>query len=307
MMSDYDDHNDSYSEDDITDLGTNNDNGNGVLCALCDDGGHLISCIGRCKRSFHPRMEDGIDSACRTLGYTYAELEKMGDYLCENCKYNQHQCFKCGELEPSAEPNAKVLKCENPSCGYFYHPKCVAKLLEPDAPEVDGSSVLAQRIKEGLPFTCPMHRCFNCGGTENRAQKAMQLAGCRRCPKSYHIGCLPREISFVTIGWNVPQRAWKLPGLVTIYCLDHKISVATGSAERGHIKFPHRRIVLGRQRLANIGLPRRFAGPGAVQAYNGLRRRLAGPSAARAVGASSNNQVVIDDEGPEADLDMDED
>ncbi|WVZ95369.1 hypothetical protein U9M48_041141 [Paspalum notatum var. saurae] len=235
---DYDDDNDSYRGHDSSDVGTNNDNGTSALCALCDDGGNMLSCIGRCKRSFHPRKEDGIESACRTLGYTSAELEEMGDYLCENCKYNQHQCFKCGELEPSAEPNAKVFKCEDPACGYFYHPKCVAKLLEPDDPDVDGSCELAQRIMEGMPFTCPVHWCFKCRRMEDRTQRAMQLAACRRCPKSYHRECLPREISFETKNKNIKQRGWNLPGIVIIYCLDHEICEATGSAKRGHIKFP---------------------------------------------------------------------
>ncbi|KAJ1266992.1 hypothetical protein BS78_07G022300 [Paspalum vaginatum] len=224
--------------DDNSNVDTNNDDSTDELCALCDDGGNLLSCIGQCKRSFHPTKKDGRESGCKTLGYTSAQLKEIGSYLCNNCKYKQHQCFQCGELEPSAEPNAKVFKCKNSSCGHFYHPKCVAKLLEPDDSDGDESCELAQRIMEGMPFTCPVHWCFKCRRMEDRTQTAMQLAACRRCPKSYHRECLPREISFEKKGKNIKQRAWNLSGIVIIYCLDHEICEATGSAKRGHIKFP---------------------------------------------------------------------
>ncbi|RLN04905.1 uncharacterized protein C2845_PM13G10080 [Panicum miliaceum] len=230
--SDYDEDSNSYGD-------TNNDDGADTLCALCDDGGNLLryASFRQCKRSFHPRKEDGKESKCKTLGYTSAQLKEIDSYLCKNCEYKQHQCFKCGELEPSAEPNAKVFKCNNPTCGHFYHPECVAKLLEPD--DSNGSYELAKRIMAGMPFPCPVHWCFECGRMEDRTQRAMQFAVCRRCPKSYHRECLPREISFETKDKDIKQRAWKLSGIVMIYCLDHKLCKATGNAERGHIKFPH--------------------------------------------------------------------
>ncbi|GJN16402.1 hypothetical protein PR202_gb03387 [Eleusine coracana subsp. coracana] len=65
-----------------------------------------------------------------------------------------------------------VFKCNNASCGHFYHPKCVAKLLEPD----DGACELAQRIMSGMSFTCPVHWCFKCGKMEDRTQRALQFA-----------------------------------------------------------------------------------------------------------------------------------
>lgn len=40
--------------------------------------------------------------------FTYLQEIDSDTYLCKNCEYKQHQCFKCGELEPSDEPNAKV-------------------------------------------------------------------------------------------------------------------------------------------------------------------------------------------------------
>ncbi|KAL6897368.1 hypothetical protein ACP4OV_007064 [Aristida adscensionis] len=232
---DCDSSDDSAIEDDSNDddngAGNTDNDGTDALCAFCDDGGNLLSCVGQCKRSFHPRKKDGRESNCKTLGFTSAQLKGIVAYLCKSCEYKQHQCFKCGELDPSCGPNAKVFKCNNPSCGHFYHPKCVAKLLEPDGSE------LAKEIMGGLQFTCPVHWCFKCKRMEDRTQGALQFAVCRRCPKSYHTECLPRRISFETKE-DVKQRAWELSKVVMIYCLDHEICTTTGNARRGHIKFP---------------------------------------------------------------------
>ncbi|CAO2201374.1 unnamed protein product [Urochloa humidicola] len=89
-------------------------------------------------------QRNGRESKCKTLCYTSAEVERMGTFLCENCKNRQHQCIRCGELEPSHEPNAKVFQCNKESCGYFYHPKCVAQLLDPNA--TDGTYELERKI-----------------------------------------------------------------------------------------------------------------------------------------------------------------
>lgn len=44
------------------------------------------SCKGECKRSFHPTLEDGTKSFCKTLGYTSREVEvdfqSIYDYCC---------------------------------------------------------------------------------------------------------------------------------------------------------------------------------------------------------------------------------
>ncbi|KAL6897367.1 hypothetical protein ACP4OV_007063 [Aristida adscensionis] len=241
--SDCDGSDDSAIEDDSNDddnnAGDTDNDGADALCAFCDDGGNLLSCGGQCKGSFHPRKKDGRESNCKTLGFTSARLKGIGAYLCKNCEYKQHQCFKCGELDPSGGPNAKVFKCNNPSCGHFYHPKCAAKLLEPDSSHGDESCELAKEIMVGMQFTCPVHRCFKCRRTEDRTQRALQFAVCRLCPKSYHRECLPRGIFFETKKL-VKQRAWELSKVVMIYCLDHEIFMSTGSAaRRGHIKFPY--------------------------------------------------------------------
>ncbi|KAL6640089.1 hypothetical protein ACP70R_022399 [Stipagrostis hirtigluma subsp. patula] len=248
-------------DDDVSSGDTDSDDGNDMLCALCDDGGKLLSCMGQCKRSFHPTKKDGRESKCKTLCFTSAQLKEIGTYLRRNCEYQQHQCFKCAELEPSGGPNAKVFKCNIPTCGHFYHPKCVAKLLEPDNSDGDESCDLAKRIMAGMSFTCPVHWCFECGRMEDRTQRELQFAVCRRCPKSYHRECLPRGISFETKK-HVKQRAWEVSKVIVIYCLDHKICKTTGNASRDHIKFPPMRKIskvedLGKKKVKVIGKRKR--------------------------------------------------
>ncbi|KAM0900318.1 hypothetical protein ACQ4PT_020694 [Festuca glaucescens] len=131
-------------------------------CVLCDDGGDLICCDGGCRRSFHPTEEHGEDSMCATLGIPEEQWQKhvaQGDaalYTCKNCQYKQHQCFACGLLGSSdLASGPEVFQCKHQKCGHFYHPSCVAKLLNPDSKT---RAVLhEQHIAGGLEFECPMH------------------------------------------------------------------------------------------------------------------------------------------------------
>lgn len=80
--------------------------------------------------------------------------------------------------------------CNNATCGYFYHPKCVARKLHPNN-KIEALEK-ENKIIGGSSFTCPIHWCFHCKGLEDRSQEQLQFAVCRRCPKSYHRKCLPR-------------------------------------------------------------------------------------------------------------------
>ncbi|KAK3123209.1 hypothetical protein QOZ80_8AG0626260 [Eleusine coracana subsp. coracana] len=208
------------------------------VCAVCDNGGELLCCEGSCMRSFHAKIGDGEDSYCATLGYTKAELEAIKNFLCKNCEYKEHQCFVCGVLEPSDGPNAKVFLCNNATCGYFYHPKCVAQKLHPN--NRNEALQLEKNIMAGFSFTCPVHWCFECKGLEDRTQEPLQFAVCRWCPRSYHRKCLPREISFEEndeVGIII--QAWELSKRILIYCLDHDMDLDIGTPSRDHLKFPH--------------------------------------------------------------------
>ncbi|XP_037443825.1 uncharacterized protein LOC119312194 [Triticum dicoccoides] len=232
----------SCTDDDSNDDGDDIDNDDGGggdatdnLCAICDNGGKLLCCEGQCKRSFHPRGKDGRESNCETLGLTSAQLQEIDHYLCKNCEYKQHQCFSCGDLEPSDGPNAKVFQCYKASCGHFYHPSCIAKLLEPD--DTDGAGELERRIAAGMSFTCPAHWCSECRTMEDSTQPELWLAACRRCPVSYHKKCFPRSISFERKrGTSV--RAWHLGDRIMIYCGSHKLEAELGAPSRDHIKLP---------------------------------------------------------------------
>ncbi|KQJ96325.1 uncharacterized protein LOC100832660 isoform X2 [Brachypodium distachyon] len=225
--------------DDDGDIDKDDDTGTDNLCAMCDNGGKLLSCEGRCKRAFHPREKDGRESNCDTLGFSSAQLQEIGHYLCKNCEFQQHQCFKCEDLEPSDGPNAKVFQCYKACCGHFYHPSCIAKLLEPH--DNDGACELEKRIAAGMAFTCPAHWCSKCGKMEDHTEIPLWLAVCRRCPISYHKKCLPRNISFEDFEEKDGRksiRAWHLDDRIIIYCRQHEIEDKIGTPRRDHIKLP---------------------------------------------------------------------
>ncbi|KAJ7960300.1 Protein ENHANCED DOWNY MILDEW 2 [Quillaja saponaria] len=211
-----------------------------TVCAICDNGGEILCCEGRCMRSFHATEDAGIESFCTSLGYSTSQVKAIPNYLCENCKHQQHQCFACGKLGSSdVSSGAEVFPCISATCGHFYHPECVVKLLHPG----DGTKAEEQRkkITAGESFTCPVHKCFRCKQGENKNVYDLQFAMCRRCPKAYHRSCLPREITFnCDYDNNIPQRAWDglLTNRILIYCMDHKIVRELGTPHRNQLIFP---------------------------------------------------------------------
>lgn len=210
------------------------------VCAICDNGGEILCCEGRCMRSFHATRKDGEDSDCKSLGFSKAQVDAIQSFLCRNCKYKRHQCFVCGKLGCSDKSKgAEVFACANATCGYFYHPKCVADLLFQEN-RIEAADY-EKKIAGGESFTCPVHRCHVCKQGENKEDKELQFAVCRRCPKSYHRKCLPRKIAFDDIEEEgIIQRAWEdlLPNRILIYCLKHKIDDELGTPMRNHIIFP---------------------------------------------------------------------
>ncbi|XP_075669468.1 protein ENHANCED DOWNY MILDEW 2 [Castanea sativa] len=210
------------------------------VCAFCDNGGDLLCCEGRCMRSFHATVEAGDESMCDSLGYSQEEVDEMQNFFCKSCELKQHQCFVCGKLGSSDKFSAaEVFPCVNATCGYFYHPRCVSKLLHRE--DETAAEELEKKIAAGGSFTCPIHKCSVCKQGENKKDPQLQFAVCRRCPKSYHRKCLPRKIAFEDIeDEGIVARAWEglLPNRILIYCLKHEIDEELGTPIRDHVKFP---------------------------------------------------------------------
>uniref|UniRef100_A0A5B7BGT9 Zinc finger PHD-type domain-containing protein n=1 Tax=Davidia involucrata TaxID=16924 RepID=A0A5B7BGT9_DAVIN len=212
------------------------------VCSICDNGGELLCCEGRCMRSFHATVEAGTESTCKSLRLSDEQVEAIQNFFCKNCQYKQHQCFSCGELGSSDKSSdaAEVFACVSATCGRFYHPHCVAKLLHCES-ETDAEE-LQKKIAAGESFTCPVHKCHVCKQGENKMDPELQFAMCRRCPKSYHRKCLPRKIAFEDLeDEDIIQRAWEglMPNRILIYCLKHDIDDDLGTPIRNHIKFPN--------------------------------------------------------------------
>ncbi|KAF5178313.1 Enhanced downy mildew, partial [Thalictrum thalictroides] len=211
------------------------------VCTICDNGGELLCCEGRCMRSFHATVDLGNESDCTSLGLSKAQIEAMPNFFCLNCQHKQHQCFACGKLGSSDRSSCpEVFCCVSATCGYFYHPECIAKLLY----SANNEAVeMQKRIAAGESFTCPAHICHGCKERENKEVDELQFAVCRRCPRAYHRKCLPREIVFEdTEEEGVIQRAWNglLPNnRVLIYCLEHKMDSTLGTPIQNHLIFPH--------------------------------------------------------------------
>lgn len=226
--------------DDAEDESDEDDDLFATVCAFCDNGGDILCCDGRCMRSFHATTEAGDESECESLGFTTKQLKAIESFICPNCQYKQHQCFCCGKLGSSDKASgAEVFRCNSATCGLFYHPYCVATRLHEDNPTAIDE--FTKKIAAGESFTCPIHKCHVCKGVEDKTDDGLQFAVCRRCPKSYHRKCLPREIVFEdTKDEGLVARAWEglLPKRILIYCLDHQIDEDIGTPKRDHIRFP---------------------------------------------------------------------
>ncbi|XP_058080241.1 protein ENHANCED DOWNY MILDEW 2-like isoform X2 [Magnolia sinica] len=209
------------------------------VCAICDNGGEILCCEGKCLRSFHATRDAGVESDCKSLGMSMAQVKAVKNFFCLNCQYKQHQCFACGKLGSSDKSStAEVFHCVSATCGHFYHPECIAKLLHPEN-EAEAEDH-QRKIAAGESFTCPVHKCHICKQGENKDIEELQFAICRRCPRVYHRKCLPRKIGFSDSSDGV-QRAWLglIPNRILMYCMRHKIDEDLKTPIRNHIIFPN--------------------------------------------------------------------
>ncbi|CAL5323732.1 unnamed protein product [Camellia sinensis] len=116
---------------------------------------------------------------------------------------------------PTIYCTLEVFPCVSATCGCFYHPHCVAKLLH------HGSAAEAEELQKKIDaeesFTCPIHKCSVCKLGENKMDPDLQFATCRK-------------IAFEDDeDQGIVQRAWE----------EHLINDEFCTPDRNHIKFPN--------------------------------------------------------------------
>jgi len=84
------------------------------ICAICETGGELICCDGKCSRSFHPKC----------IGLKDSDVPDDQQFICSDCINCVHRCFSCKEFEFEDV----LVKCGENSCGKFYHNKVCATI-----------------------------------------------------------------------------------------------------------------------------------------------------------------------------------
>ena len=80
-----------------------------TICPICELGGDMICCDGRCLRSFHPVCIDLKEE----------DIPEDSPFLCVDCTNGLHRCFSCKNFDIEID----LIKCTLPFCGKFYHKK----------------------------------------------------------------------------------------------------------------------------------------------------------------------------------------
>lgn len=77
------------------------------ICAICESGGDMICCDGKCLRSFHP--------SC--IGLREEDIPEDSPFVCSDCVNGIQRCFECKHFGIANQ----LIKCRVPFCGKFYH------------------------------------------------------------------------------------------------------------------------------------------------------------------------------------------
>ena len=146
---------------------------NDDVCAVCENGGDLICCEGRCFQSFHLeclQMTDIPDT-----------------FVCDICKRSadtgEETCFQCNKMCRVTEKNGGAVRCKEPGCGKFFH---------------RGECAKRNNVHyDPKNFICSRHVCTKCP-TVGQNEPLLQ---CVRCPVAFHVPCIPAGCS--SIGRNM--------------------------------------------------------------------------------------------------------
>lgn len=184
------------------------------VCAICDDGGHLIICDGPCLRHFHcNNNSNGARlSKCPRVGVRDSHV---GLWRCADCALNCAQCAMCGKAGSwiSMSANPKLRKCPDELCTRFYCYDC----LPPDAD------------------ACPLHLCKECGLPDGADWD--KIVACPRCPSAWHLECLTKAQSngYAT---DRPIYHHSSSGVnrAFFYCLRHEIDPNLQTPVRDHMR-----------------------------------------------------------------------
>ena len=133
------------------------------ICSICEKGGNLVCCEGKCCRAFH--------ATCVGPADTTAE-----PFVCPSCTKGVERCLLCHEESPLSE----MVRCVVPGCGICFHKKC--------APELMSVKRNGVAVRTGNTLVCPRHMCVTC---DDVAISGESLVVCIRCPVGYHKHCVP--------------------------------------------------------------------------------------------------------------------
>ncbi|KAL6499246.1 hypothetical protein OROHE_026156 [Orobanche hederae] len=175
------------------------------VCALCDDGGDLLCCEGRCIRSFHPTIESGAGSFCESLSYSSEQVHRHVDI---SIIRSVSQSLFSQEIKFKLKNSRSKSKLE-----IHLHALLIYVL-----------SVSKEKIKMLL-----------------RCNLQYVDAAQRHTTANAYQGRPEENISFQRDdARNIPQRAWEklLINRILIYCMDHKICRKILTPRRDHLLFP---------------------------------------------------------------------
>ncbi|CAG9461040.1 unnamed protein product [Pedinophyceae sp. YPF-701] len=219
-------------------------NSGDVLCALCDDGGDLVTCDG-CNLSFHVTDEQGrcellIDDPA-TAQFAFLSEDINWGMRCPNCRAGKYMCYACGEIGERRDGPDGVIRCTVDTCGRWYHRRCVSTWVRGNARDPSAAAF----------WECPQHWCTACGKKAPEygwrgggGREGPRFFACLRCPNSYCEGCVPdgvrdREWLYADLASEMGAES-EYPPAQMLYCERHAGDALEGSQGAAAVPVPRK-------------------------------------------------------------------